>query len=329
MRSQCRHKVLPEARVMDDFGVDEVNALNKDYDLRSWFLRNHHLLECKMMWYCRSRGKNYKNKAAFDYFKRNHLLSEEECATWAKYTDLRNELSHGYFKPELREVLSQEEKIFLAYATALIKKINNMLPALRLKEKKLYEYVHQDGCRSTINLDTMEIKEVNPSVAQKAKESKKAVLKDSLYTESLSDGMKLKLRGKNIIALQMPNGFKVDFEKQSACFAGAVKLFTTAENFNVLKTAECKIFIDKNSHVLRFIQQDGERTIGDGNQTLRAGDVSVLIDHNKYLKELNVKKADGKNVKINFNPTPHGMMMLAEDGMQIIFNDNKMGVSRQ
>ena len=101
------HKILPQVKVVDDFNLprDEFSELEKDYQLRTWFLQTYNSFACRVMTYCMTRGQNLRRQKTWGYLKELKLMTEEESRTWREYTDLRNNLSHNGFNGELRQKL--------------------------------------------------------------------------------------------------------------------------------------------------------------------------------------------------------------------------------
>lgn len=330
------HKILPQIQVKDEYkSGDGFEYMEEDYQRRSWFLHAYHSLECKMMAYCMSRGKNLNNKAAWDYFTQRGIISQAESKKWKAYSKLRNILSHNHYTPALRQKLRNIENIYEKDLNSLETKLIKMYPNMRWVKKGVYEYVHQDGLRVVLDINNRQVilnpqAKIIPDLKQKGKidipqEKRK---KDEKNIETFDNGAEVLLSGNKIIEFKTPEGVKINFEKRRINWSVDVQLLANAENFNVLQTSNYKLFTDKRLHISRFLEKNREQPIRSGDVCIMEYKHRAVVGRDRSLKEFTYKDAQNNLIKSSFGKINDNVFMAFSDGTRIIFQENGLCVVR-
>ena len=322
------HKVLPNVQIFDEYEkcADEFETLQTDYLYRNSFLRYYHNLECQMMTYCLTRGKDLRGKAVWEYFQKHKILSPQEYQTWQTYIRLRNDLSHNHYSSDLRHQIHECENTFLSHVTDLENRIYAISPELTWVAPNIYRCKHADGRKVTLNFATHQILSKAKPASQNA-DHKKAKTHNRDVIETFAGGLEIATRDRQIISVTTPDNIKINFRKRRVVWPNNVKWHTNAEYFNVLQTEQDKLLTDKNLHVIQFLNRDKP-------QQLRAGDTYLLdhkhliaFDKNKRLQSVSIKDDNNHKYVTRFRQTDGKVQMTLPDATCITFDNKQISVS--
>ncbi|MBR6356478.1 MAG: hypothetical protein IKR92_06465 [Alphaproteobacteria bacterium] len=333
-------KVFPNIKIAEDFAgsKNDFSSWETDYARRSWFLHSFNRLECKLISYCVSRGENLRGRKAWNYVRDHKLISENEYQTWRGYKDLRNELSHNYYSPALRQKLCDIEEQYIKHQVAFEQKLYDMAPVTERLRNFVYQATHKDGLCVTIDYKNRKflhgIKHSNePQFKQLGKidlpqqDKRTAQTKSGPKTETYPNGVAYTLSGGKITSFKMPNGVTVNLEKQRISWANDVQFHTNAEHFNVLQTANYKLMTDKDLRVTEFFEKNRKQKVRGGDTCILEYKHRAYIDTIGRLKEFSFKKADGQVAKTIFKQTKDGSSVLFADGTCIALRGKDMVVT--
>ena len=335
--SRNLRKIFPQVKINDDFTTDSerFDNLEQDYLRRALFLQTYHSLECRMMTYCMTRGLGANNKETWQYFKKHNLLTAQEAEQWHKYTHLRNTLSHYYYHPTLRRHLKNIESDYFKHLNALSSKLYNLGAEVKWLAYNLFEYTHTDGLQVVVDFNTKQT-QITPLPENKSslKIQGKIDLTDDKYrnrskkqpvTEEYENGA-FTLSDNKIIELKMPNGVRINFEKQRIIWASNVQLHTNAEHFNLLQSGRFKLLTDKNMRVTDFFEKNKKQPVHAGDTLLLDYRHRALINGNGRIQEFVYKNNDGQIIKTGFKQTPNGASLIFADGTNIVVHGSNITV---
>lgn len=337
--SRNLHKIVPQITILDDFSrkSEDLRQMDDDYNLRTWFLQTYHSLECRLMTYCITRGRDLQKREAWEYLKTMNILTPQECETWQNYSTMRNMLSHNYFNSELRQRLRETENKYLEDINSLSEKLLNISPTIAWLQKGVYEYTHKDGM--VVKLDFVNHQVLyagNPTPQPQVKVLGKIDLNDAKLAgrqtnksrkEQYANGVEYTIENNKITEVKLPCGISVNLDKQRVIWEAGTALHTNAEKFNVLQTTNCKLITDKDFRVTEFTEKNKK-------QPVRGGDIISLdyrhrtvLDSSYHIKEFKFRNADGKTEPTTFTHNKNGLHVLTlPDGTNIALMGTNIAV---
>lgn len=334
------HKILPQIKVIDDFKLprDDFSEIERDYQIRTWFLQTYNSFACRVMTYCMTRGQNLRRQKTWGYLKELKLMTKEESLAWQEYTDLRNKLSHNGLNDELRQKLREAEESYLKQLNELETRLGKAYPDIKWLRKGVYEYKHNDGLIVTIDFNKRDVSyrnELSPTSQFKiqgkidltAKDMKTYIRnqqKAHPQKEKYANGVELHTDNNRLTSIKLPSGVTINFEKQRIVWDKTVLLHTNADNFNVLQTANNKIITDKNFHVSEYWEKNRCRPLGAGDVCLLEYRHRAVVDSIGRLKEFNYKNDRGAMIKTGFRSTKNGAEIFFADGTKISLQGKSM-----
>ena len=291
------------------------------------------------MHYCITRGLDVDNHGAWKYMKTKGIISEQDEHKWQSYTNLRNALSHNCLSEELRKQMHALENQYEADARVLSGKLCELAPDVEWIEKGVYEYSHPDGVVIRLDFNNRKIINVTPiqeksevKMQDKIELNKKTqgrTMPEKVQKETYANGIEYSLSGNKISALKLPNGVRINLEKQRINWDIDVVLHTNAEHFNVLKTAKYKLLMDKELRLDECIEKNRSQPFRRGDTILLDYRHRATLDLSGRLKDFKFKTTDGKIIQTGFKYIKHGGAEISfTDGTKVLLRNNEMTVTR-
>lgn len=334
-------KVFPQIKIREEF-IDNQEAFSRmeqDYSRRSWFLSAYHDLECRMMTYCLTRGEDFKNRDAWEYFRNHNLLSPKEALMWDEYKDLRNALSHNYYSPRLRQKLRDVEQEYLKHQNDLETKILELAPESKRLRHGVYLMTHKDGLCVTIDYVNRKISHsIQCPELQQFKCVGKIDLTDPKYakhhkkqpsTETYPNGVEISTANNKIVSFKMPNNISINFEKQRISWSSDVQLHTNAEKFNLLQAGNHKLTTNKDFRVTSFFEGTHSRPIHSGDVCMMGGKHRAFIGDLEYLNAFHYKNSDGNLIKAQIRQSDTGTQIALNNGTKILLHGTDLIVAHK
>ncbi len=333
------HKIVPQIEILDDFSrkSDDLKQMDDDYNLRTWFLHTYHSLECRLMTYCITRGRDLQKREAWEYLKTMNILTPQECETWQNYSTMRNMLSHNYFNSGLRQRLRNMEDKYLEDINSLTGKMLNISPTIAWLQKGVYEYTHKDGL--VVKLDFVNHQMLyagRPEPQPQVKVMGKIDLTDAKLAdrkanksqkEKYANGVEYTIENNKITEVKLPCGISVNLDKRRVIWETGTALHTNAEKFNVLQTTNYKLITDKDFRVTEFMEKNKKQPVRGGDTILMDYRHRAVLDSGYHIKEFKFRNADGKTELTTFNHNKDGLHILAlPDGTNIALMGTNIAV---
>ncbi|MBO7556737.1 MAG: hypothetical protein J6T72_05030 [Alphaproteobacteria bacterium] len=319
-------KILPQTTIVDNF-ADEENKIAhiNDYITRSNFLHTFQTLAYSATEHCALRGKNFRNRKVWNYLAEIGVLTPKECELWQNYTDLRNDLSHNHFDKKLRDRLFGCIDKYTADLKLVAEKIIDAGPDIRRIQKKVFECSHNDGL--VIQLDLLN-HTANPANTEDNFQKEDNVKKHkNIRKEFSSNGIEYSLSGREIVAVKLPNGIGINFDKGSIDWDCNTHFYTNAENFNVLQTERSKIFTDKNFNVTQYLEKNRKQVFKKGDSFMVGYKHHILLDSSCKIKEFKYRDANNNIIRAEFSPSQNSdNSILLSDGTSIVISNGNMMV---
>lgn len=308
-----KKKIFPNIRIVDDFtNADDKSTLMDDYGERSNFLRNFHGIECYTMGFCQRRGKDKNNnRMVWFYLKDIGLITPEECQAWQDYTSLRNDIAHNYFDKNLRKRLNDIKNDFFRDFNILSDKLCKANPIATKIQDNVFEYEHNDG--KIIQQD------FNQHTISPSKQNNKEVY---------PNGMEYDIKDRKIVKIKLPNGIIINLGNQSISWDKQIHWYTNAENYNVLQTANNKIFTDKELKATKCMEKNRNIPFRGGDSLLLDRRHNILLDTIGRIKEFKFKNCTGEILRTTFKHTKEGYNLISlPDGTNILQNGQEMMIA--
>lgn len=311
------HKIIPNIRIVDDFSekMQDQYANIDCYDTRSWFLQTFNSAECLAMRHCIIRGRNLKNREAWEYLKEIGLITPQEYETWYEYTNLRNDLSHNYFDTALRKRLKKIEETYREDLQAFADKMFEAGPDVRKIQEGVYEYTHKDGLVVLLDIKNHTISRSGTSAEPQKKNNKiqsygKQQYSNGVEKEVYPNGVEYGIIAGEIKEVKLPNGIRINTQQQSISWDNHIHWYTNAEKFNVLQTGTGKVLTDKNFQVTEYFTKNKRRRYRAGDGLLLDGKHVVLLDRRCRLREFKYKQSGGHVLQTGFKRTSDGFDLI-------------------
>lgn len=333
------HKIVPQIEILDDFSQksDDLRQMDDDYNLRTWFLHTYHSLECSLMTYCITRGRDLKKHEAWEYLKTMEILSPQECETWQNYSNMRNMLCHNYFSGELRQQLRKMEETYLENLNNLGEKMFNISPEIRWIQKGVYEYTHKDGTVARLDFVNHQVLYAGkPAPQPQVKVMGKIDLTDTKLAgrkagktsqEKYANGVEFTVENNKVTEVKLPCGMRINLDKQRVIWDVGIALHTNAEKFNVLQTTNIKLIMDKDFRVTEFTEKNKKQSVRGGDVILLDYRHRAVLDSNYHIREFKYRNADGKIELTTFNRDKNGLHILTlPDGTNVALMGTNIAV---
>ena len=327
------HKIIPQISIVDDFSEKmQDQYTNIDcYDTRSWFLQTFNSAECLAMRHCIIRGRNLKGREAWQFLKELDLLTPQEYETWYEYTTLRNNLSHNYFDIGLRKYLSKIEDTYKKDLQAFADKMFKSGPEVRKIQEGVYEYIHQDGLIVLLDIKNHTISRNGKSSEPQKKKNNKIKSYglqqycDGMQKEVYPNGIEYSLANGEITEIKLPNGIRINPNKQSISWNNRIHWYANSENFKVLQTETGKVLTDRNLRVSEFITRNKTHRFRTGSNLLLDNKHVISIGRTGLLQEFKFKTG-GTVLQNRFKHTPDGYDVISLAGGTNVLQRGKMMV---
>ena len=115
--------------------------------------------------------------------------------------------------------------------------------------------------------------------------------------------------------------------KRRIIWSSDVRLYTEAENYNVLHTAGSKIFTDKNLKVTQYLEKNKSRPVGGNEIVMVDYKHRLTTDSQKKLKSCKIKTGDGKFIEGRFFANGNTVGVTLPDNTQVLFRHNRLEIT--
>lgn len=320
-------KFLPAVPIADYYpqDSDRFTKIN-DYVSRTNFLQTFVTVDCMVMRHAQIRGRDLKNKEAWDYMQEIGLLSPEERETWREYARLRNALSHYYYSDNLRKRLSDCEEQYIKDEKIIQDRFAAFGPDVRKLRKDVYEYKHVDGL--VVHQDRKHHKILYwNKVEQKEEPAKAPVIKaaaipvkqatNESQKEVYPSGLEIEIANNKIAKVKLPNGVSINFDDFRINWSNSTYWTTNEKKFHVLQMDKSKIVMKNHLGVTEYVQGHNHISVSSGDRWCVDSSHVISFDSECKLTDFRFKNAKGEIIQTKFVRTP-------EEQNVLIFSDGTM-----
>ena len=319
-------KFLPAVPVVDFYpqDSDRFTKIN-DYVLRMNFLQTFTTMDCMIMRHAQIRGRDIKNKEAWDYMQEIGFLSPEEREKWHEYARLRNALSHYYYSNHLRKRLNDCEEQYIQDEKILQDRFTAWGPDVKKLRKDVYEYRHVDGL--VVHQDRKHHKILYWGKTKRPEEPKQEPVmkmdvmpveqKTIVPREVYPSGLELEITDNKIASVKLPNGICIHFDDFRINWDGSTYWTTNEKKFHVLQMGKSKLVMKKYLCVTEYVKDKNHIAISSGDRWYVDNKHILSFDSECKLKDFIFKNAKGEVIQTKLVHTP-------EEHNVLIFSDGTM-----
>jgi len=326
-------KKYGSVKIIDKAGMDieEMSERINAYMLRRQYVDLFQHMEYIVCQHCLFCGKNYTPVIAWDYFKRNRLITAEEAEKWAEYKKLRNDLSHKYMDNELNGRIASMMSELRKDSLTLKQRIEERTPSLQLVKDNIYRATHENGMVVEIDFSLQRVL----SVTNAAGYTKVPVFDNNQngrkirpYTEEYQNGNSITVTDMEITACRLNNGIEVDFEKKRIQYQNGIQVYfeNPEKLYMTSKTGE-KLFMDKQAAVINYISRGKNVTLGKNEILSFQSNHQLVIGRGGKIVSDSWVNGKGSKIQSNWNKKENGCQIEYSDGTKIEIADGKAKIS--
>ena len=148
---------------------------------------------------------------------------------------------------------------------------------------------------------------------------------DGMQKEVYPNGIEYSLANGEITEIKLPNGIRINPNKQSISWNNRIHWYANSEKFKVLQTETGKVLTDRNLRVSEFITRNKTHRFRTGSNLLLDNKHVISIGRTGLLQEFKFKTG-GTVLQNRFKHTPDGYDVISLAGGTNVLQRGKMMV---
>ena len=316
-------KKYPNIKVIDKAGMDmaDMGERINSYLVRRQYVDWFQHIEYMVCQHCLFCGKNYTPVIAWDYIKRQHIISTEEAEKWMEYKRLRNDLSHKYMDNELNAHVADMLSNLQQDCLTLKERIEARTPSVQLVQDNIYRATHENGMVVDIDFSSQRVL----SVTNAAGYTKRPVFDNNQngrkirpYTEEYQNGNSITITDMDITACRLNNGIEADFEKKRIQYQNGIQIyFENPEKMYMTAKTGDKIFADKYFTILSYISHGKAVSLGKKEILSIQNNHQLVTGNGGRIVAESWINGKGNKIQSNWIKTANGCQIEYNDGTKI------------